>query len=181
VQSIVISVFVCLYVCLSVAYLNKSSAVAEMGDRDHNRHGPKTGGCAPLRGELGFHLTQRRLGRGLPPYLPPYLPRNKWHLDPCSRLATIDLGRNWVGGAVPFFYGELGPPLTQSRLGRGLPSYQVHLSPSSRLTTTDRGRKFGACPFRGGGAGSPSKTMSLRLRPTSVPSGILMHTPVWPQ
>jgi len=25
---------------------NKSSAVAEMGDRDHNRHGPKRGGGA---------------------------------------------------------------------------------------------------------------------------------------
>ena len=33
-----------------------------------NRHGPKKwGGCAPL-GELGLHLTQCRLGRGLPPY-----------------------------------------------------------------------------------------------------------------
>jgi len=27
---------------------NKSSAVAEMGDRGHNRHGPKRGGCAPF-------------------------------------------------------------------------------------------------------------------------------------
>jgi len=26
-------------------YLNKSSAVAEMGDHGHNRHGPKRGGC----------------------------------------------------------------------------------------------------------------------------------------
>jgi len=42
-----------------------------MGDRGHNRHGPKRGGGAAvpfLQGELGFHLTQRRLGRGLPPY-----------------------------------------------------------------------------------------------------------------
>ena len=36
----------------------------------------------------------------------------------------------------------------------------------------------GVCPFRGGGAGSPSNTMSPRLRPTSVPSSILMHTAV---
>jgi len=28
----------------------------------------KTGGCAPFRGELQPHLTQRRLGRRLPPY-----------------------------------------------------------------------------------------------------------------
>jgi len=34
-------------------------------------------------------------------------------------------------------------------------------------------------PFRG--AGSPSKTMSPGPRPTSVPSGILIHAAVWPQ
>ena len=32
-----------LFVCKRVKR-NKSSAVAEMGDRDHNRHGPKRGG-----------------------------------------------------------------------------------------------------------------------------------------
>ena len=32
-------------------YENKSSAVAEMGDRGHNRHGPKRGGVlCPFRG-----------------------------------------------------------------------------------------------------------------------------------
>jgi len=51
----------------------------------------------------------------------------------------------------------------------------------SRLATTDMGRKWGLCPFREGGAGSPSNTLSPRLKPTSVPSGILMHTAVWPQ
>ena len=32
------------------SYYNKSSAIAEMGDRGHNRHGPKRGGgcCAPF-------------------------------------------------------------------------------------------------------------------------------------
>jgi len=34
----------------------------------YNRHGPKIGGCVPLRGGLGLHLTQCSLGRGLPPY-----------------------------------------------------------------------------------------------------------------
>jgi len=33
----------------------------------------------------------------------------------------------------------------------------------------------------GGGAGSPSNTMSHGLRPTSVPSSILIHPAVWPQ
>ena len=37
---------------------------------DHNRHGTKSGGPAVSLsvGELGPHLTQCRLGRGLPPY-----------------------------------------------------------------------------------------------------------------
>ena len=44
-----------------------SSAVAEMGDRDHNRHGPKRGGllCPFLAGQLGPRLIQCGLGRGL--------------------------------------------------------------------------------------------------------------------
>jgi len=32
-----------------------------------------------------------------------------------------------------------------------------------------------------GGAGSPSNTMLLGPRPTSVPSGILIYETVWPQ
>ena len=45
---------------------------------------------------------------------------------------------------------------------------KYHLSPSSRLDTTDISRKLGGyAPIRKG-AGSPSNTMSLRLRPTSV-------------
>jgi len=45
---------------------NKSSAVAEMGDRGHNRHmGRKEGKGAAVpisHGGLGPHLTQSRLG-----------------------------------------------------------------------------------------------------------------------
>jgi len=40
-----------------------------MGDRGHNRHGPKRGaGAVPLRGVLGTRLTQCGLHRGLIPY-----------------------------------------------------------------------------------------------------------------
>jgi len=39
-----------------------------------------------------------------------YLP-TKWHLNPSSRLATIDIYRK-LGGLCPF-WGELGPHLTQ--------------------------------------------------------------------
>jgi len=66
---------VCMSVCSSVcplAYLNNSLAVAEMGDRlaiiDIGR---KVGAAVPrffLGGELGHHLTQCGLDRGLPPY-----------------------------------------------------------------------------------------------------------------
>ena len=69
-----------MYVCKCSSCLqqcknyNKTSAVAEMGDRGHNRHGPKRGGllCSFRRGEgelgLRLTLTQCDLGRGLLPY-----------------------------------------------------------------------------------------------------------------
>jgi len=37
------------------------------------------------------------------------------------------------------------------------------------------------CPFRGGGARSPSNTIWPGPRSTSVPSGILIHPAVWSQ
>jgi len=47
----------------------------------HNRHGPKIGGCAPLgEGELDNVARAKA-----------YL-HASFHLDPCSRLATIDMG-----------------------------------------------------------------------------------------
>ena len=51
----------------------------------------------------------------------------KWHLDPSSRLATIDMGRKvGRGAAVPLLVGA-GSPCNTSGLGRGLglPSYQL--------------------------------------------------------
>jgi len=49
---------------------NKSSAVAEMGDcLATTDTGQKVGAAVPLSiGELGPHLTQCCLSRGLPPY-----------------------------------------------------------------------------------------------------------------
>jgi len=87
---------------------------------------------------VGLHPTQCRL-----------LLRAKWYLDPPSRMATIDMGRNW--GLLCPFWGELGPNLTQCPLG--LPPYHTkwNLDLSSRLATTDMGRKLGAVrdPFEG--------------------------------
>jgi len=70
----------------------------------------------PLLGELGPHLAQYGLGRGLPPYQ-------------VASLSIQPFAHNRHGpkmGALSIFWrGELGPHLTQCRLGRGLPSYQV--------------------------------------------------------
>jgi len=145
-----------------------------MGDRDHNRHGPKRGGgllCPISRG-----AGTCGLGRGLLPYqvasssiqafgrnrhgpklgeecaffmgragflLNTKSPRprptsifggmlasvksvnTKWHLSPCSRLATADIGRK-LGGCAPLVEGEgAGFHLTHCRVGQGLPTYQV--------------------------------------------------------
>jgi len=64
------------YVCVKMFFLlqqcknyNKSSAVAEMGDHGHNKHGPKRGRVlCPFPGALGTRLIQYGLCRGLLPY-----------------------------------------------------------------------------------------------------------------
>jgi len=65
---------------------NNCSAVAEMGDCLATIHiGRKLEGALPLFGaELDPHLTQCGLAEA-------YV-RIKWHLDPSSCLATIDMG-----------------------------------------------------------------------------------------
>jgi len=70
--------------------------------------------CAPLGGPGSLSNT-------LWPWAEAYL-RTKWHLDPSSRLAAIDMSRK-VGGCYVLCLGELS--LTQCRLGQGLPPYQV--------------------------------------------------------
>ena len=67
-----------------------------------------------------------------------------WHLHPCSRLATIDMGPK-IGGCAPL--GGSGPHLTLCCLGRGLPPYQV------ASWSTDMGQNWGLCPFGDRGLG----------------------------
>ena len=43
------------------------------------------------------------------------------------------------------------------------------------------GQNLGALPLLGVGAWSPSNTKSPGLRPTFIPSGILIHPAIWPQ
>ena len=50
------------------AILDNSSAVAEMGERGHNRHAPKRGAAVPLSRDLGPRLVQCGLRRRLLPY-----------------------------------------------------------------------------------------------------------------
>jgi len=86
--------------------------------------------------------------------------RTKWHLDPCSRLVTTDMGRK-LGDCVPF-WGAGSPSSTMWPGPRptSIPSTRYHLDPSSRLATIDMGRKLGGgcAPIWGGEAGSPSST-----------------------
>ena len=71
------------------------------------------------------------------------------------------MGRKF--GAVPLFGVELGPNVTQCRLGRRLPPYlstKWHLDPPSRLATIYVGRKFGGSTPFGGGVLGPHVTLS---------------------
>jgi len=97
-----------------------------------------------------------------------------------TSLATIDMGQTWE---APTLLGrELGPHIAQCRLGWGLPPYQVTSWSIQPFGHNRYGPKIGgSAPFWGWGAGSLSNTMSLVLRPTSLPSGILIHPAIWPQ
>ena len=78
--------------------------------------------------------------------------RTKWHLDPSSHLAAIDMGRKLE--AVPPL-GELGPHLTQCRLGWELPPYQVVSWRIQPFDHNEHGPKIGGlCPFWGEELGS---------------------------
>ena len=69
-----------------------------MGDRSHNRHGPKRAGLlCPFRGELGTRLYNVN-------WAEVYV-RTKWRLHPSSRLATIDMGQKLGEVGVPSFLG----------------------------------------------------------------------------
>ena len=131
-----------------------------MGDRGHNRHGPKIGGGAvPRSRELGPRLVQCGLGQGLLPYqaasssIRPFGhyrhgPKIGWGgcalflevavspsntKSPEPRPTSIPViqpfGHNGQWPKIvrlgPFRGGELGPHLTQCRVGRRLPPYQA--------------------------------------------------------
>jgi len=128
---------------------NKSSAVAEMGDRGHNRHGPKRGGLLCLfRGELGPRLIQCGLGRGLLPYQ-----AASSSIQPFGHNRHgPKIGWKWV---CPIFWGSWVPIEHKVAWAEAYLHTKWHLSPASRLATTDIGRKLGAVPFSGRGSWVP--------------------------
>ena len=87
------------------------------------------------------------------------------------------------GGLLCPFRGELGPRLIQYGLSRGLLPYQVESSSIRQFGHNSLGSKIGwecGSAFFLEVAASPSNTKSHGPRPTSTPSGILVHSAVWP-
>ena len=83
----------------------------------------------------------------------------KCHLDPSSRLATIDIGpKIGEGGLRPLLREEGWVPIEHKvPWAKAYLHTKWHLDASSRLTTTDMGQKFGgSAPFLGRGSGVPS-------------------------
>jgi len=78
--------------CSAIAEMGVRLATIDMGQKE----------CS-FQGELGPHLTQCGLGRGLL--------RTKWHLDPSSRLTTIHGPKSGRGlmCPCPFFAGSWVP------------------------------------------------------------------------
>ena len=136
-------------------------------------HGLKRGEgcCAPFKGELGPHLTQCGLRRGIPLYQMAYR---------CIQPFGHKRHGPKSGGAMPLFTGSWIPILHNVASAEVYLPTKWHLDPSSHLATTDMGRKLGAVPLLEG-ARFPSNTMCPGPRPTSTPSFILMHPTVWPQ
>ena len=107
----------------------------------------------------------------------------KWHLDPSSRLATIDTDRK-LGLRLLFLEGSwvLNSSSNTMLLGQrsaSLPSgILIHPAILRRQIWAEN---WGLCLFGGGRAGSPSNTMWPGQRPTHLPSFILIRRTVWPQ
>ena len=121
-------------------------------------------------------------GSGAVAWAEAYL-RTMRHIDLTNRLATMDIGRK-ERPAVPFRGRGARSPIPIKHNVAWAEAYlhiKWHLDPSSRLATIDMGRKVGAAVPLSGAAESPSNTMWPGPRPTSMPSGILIHPSVWPQ
>jgi len=157
---------------------NKSLAVAEMGDRGHNRHGPKSGRrlLCPFRGG-GAGSPSNIMWPALKSTAVPYQVASS-SIQPFGHNRH---GPKTGGAMLPFWGGGAGPRSNIMSLEAYLPT-TWHLDPSSHLATTDMGQNWRTPPpFWGGGGGSPSNTMWPGPRPTCTPSFIWIRPTVWPQ
>jgi len=105
------------------------------------------GGVLLFKGELGPHVTQCGLGRGLP--------STKWHLDPCSRLAWPQhVRQNW--GCCAPLWGRAGFPSNTMSPGprsTSVPSgILIHPAIWPQQTWT---KNWGLFPFFGEGSWVP--------------------------
>jgi len=101
----------------------------------------------------------------------------KWHFSTSSHLVTTDIGQK-LRGYAPLGEGHL----TQCRLGWGLQPEQVASWYIQTFSHNRHGLKIGgSTPILGRGAVSPSNTRLPGPKPTSIPSGILIHSAIWPQ
>jgi len=154
---------------------NKSSAVAEMGDRGHNRHGPKRGGCCAFAdSSIGTRLIQSDLGRGLLPY---QVASSSIQLFGHNRHGST-IG--WGGYAL--FLGVAGSPSnTKSPVLRPTCIPSGILMHPAVWPQYKWAKNWGSAPFLGRRAWSPSSTVWPGPRATSMPSATLIHPAVWPQ
>jgi len=129
------------------------------------------GGLHPLfgEGESSPHLTQSRLGQGVPPYQ-------------VASLSMQPFGHNRhgpkIGGSAPFLGKGAGFPSNTMWHGQGLHHARFHLDPSNRLATirqrhrqdreTDRQRY-----------GSIGRTVLQTIARKLKPTGCLVQSPAW--
>ena len=125
--------------------LYKSSAVAEMGDRGHNRHGPKREGglLCPFRGGAGSPSNTMWPG-----------PRPT--SVPSGVFMHPNMGQKLGGGGGALCSGGSWVPVEHKVAWAEANLHtKCHLDPSRRLTTIKIGRKLGVCPLFGEGSWVP--------------------------
>ena len=116
---------------------NKCSAVAEMGDRLPTWTWTENWGLCPFSRKLDPHVTQYGLDRGL------YL-CTKWHLDPTSRLATVNMDHKFARGCASFSEEGSWVPISYNvAWAEAYLHTMCHLDPSSSFATVDMSRKLG--------------------------------------
>ena len=134
-----------------------------MGNRGHNRHGPKREGgrSAPFTEELGPSLTQCGLGRGLLLYQVA-----SSSIQPFGHMATWAENR----GLCPLFGEGSWVPMQHNVRDEAYLHTNWHLDSCSRLAAIDISQNCGAPPLFREGARFPSNTKSPGLRLTSIPT-----------